>query len=306
MKCRLCGAEVGSLKKNTHYITSFLIQRCLDERGQNVRGRGSYYEIGPNIEYRFERDTSPEAIANNLQQPISDDIIERNRNNHPCSVDDYFCADCEAKFSVIESDYSNSIHSKIVQQNVYSFGSEFNAIFRSFFYLQFCRTILVKGESDNIEQSTFNILKSSILKYPNVDEVIGFYDLPISVSHLITVGEDKDYTCNCIIDDISWYCPHLLFMSDFVAQLYDDKNSLPFIGLFGINNLETYKNFILLDDSNFQIQVIDDSNRRLINERCYIFSQIIRSSISTLRSILNLPNWGAVYTRLIDVGLRNS
>ena len=268
MKCLLCSAEVESLKKNTHYISSFLIQRCFDQAGANKRGRGSYYDIHPSfVEYRFERDTSPDSIEKNLKRPATDVEIEREFNNHPCSVDDCFCSECERRFCAIEVDYCTSIHNKVVQQNVYSFEKQFNGIFRAFYYMQICRTLLVRGESQSIDPNTFFILKSAVLSYPNVNVIKGFYDLPITVSHLITKGDAKEYTNNNVIDFMAVFCPHVIFMNDFVVQLYDNINHLPFDTLFGVNCMERYKSYLMIGNSDFKFQVISDSKRRSINNK---------------------------------------
>lgn len=119
-KCRLCHEKEAD-KKGSHIVPHFLLKRIENIEGKPQRD----YELGFAIDKMgmssyFGRCVQPEKLEVTYGE-ISDEDIAKNR--HPLVVDNYFCTDCENRFSLIESEYSktiNKIESKIYESGVSS------------------------------------------------------------------------------------------------------------------------------------------------------------------------------------------
>lgn len=105
--CKLCREKLAE-KKGSHIVPHFLLRRI-----ENIEGKtGRDYELGFYIEEfdtksYFGRALQPDKLED-IYGALSDEEIEKNK--HPLVVDNFFCADCEYRFSLIESEYSKTLN----------------------------------------------------------------------------------------------------------------------------------------------------------------------------------------------------
>jgi hypothetical protein len=59
--------------------------------------------------------------------------------------------------------------------------------------------------------------------------------------------------------------PYLIFMNDFVIQFYDSEEEVRYLDYHGINDKETYLDYINLNEDNFKVKILDDKFRRHIS-----------------------------------------
>lgn len=108
-KCRLCNKK-DAIKKGSHIVPHFLLKRIENIEGKQQRDSELSFTIGKmGASSSFGRSIQPEKLAE-IYGEISDEDIAKNR--HQLVVDNYFCPDCENRFSLIESEYSKTIYKK--------------------------------------------------------------------------------------------------------------------------------------------------------------------------------------------------
>lgn len=105
--CSLCKIHIAD-KTNSHIIPNFLTKFAMSPTMERKRDGEVMVSISPllDIETYIGRDVKPELIETIKGRAMTEDEICNNFN--PMSRDNIFCSDCEKKFSVIESIYSNS------------------------------------------------------------------------------------------------------------------------------------------------------------------------------------------------------
>lgn len=119
-ECRLCHKKEAD-KKGSHIVPHFLLKRIENIEGKTQRD----YELGFAIDKMgmssyFGRSVQPEKLEETYGEMSDEDIA---KNRHPLVVDNYFCTDCENRFSLIENEYSKTIDkidSKIYESGVSS------------------------------------------------------------------------------------------------------------------------------------------------------------------------------------------
>lgn len=260
--CKFCNNKKAD-KKNTHYLTDAIIRRCLNINGSNEREKGFYFSINnekPYIEHNFQR-LSEDQIKSIIGRLPTDEEIEKAKKI-PFSVDNIFCSECEKKFTEIEEKFINKILKKFREEDLtdkYSIEIDENIICRNFFYLQIYRSAVCNPDFELDSNFTEKLRK---ILYEKRDD----YSIPLSVTYLQTTDKAKYYTEN-IVGYTSDKNPYIIFLCDFVIQVYDDVNNINFLELYGLNNEETYTNFININKKAFNFCVLqNDERKKFISE----------------------------------------
>ena len=118
--CRLC-LENKADKKGSHIVPHFLLKRIENIDGKTERDYELGFEIGRmGMSSHFGRAVQPYILEETFGN-ITDDDIEK--NSHPLIVDNYYCSECEKRFSLIESEYSltmSTVNSETYESGVSS------------------------------------------------------------------------------------------------------------------------------------------------------------------------------------------
>lgn len=276
-KCALC-KEKNANKKNTHYLTDAVIRACLNYEGNNERERGFFFNISNDshlVRFGFQRSTPPKLIERELKREPTEKEIEEAKEN-PYSVNDVFCSDCEALFGKIERPFLDVVYSKhnkigLLRQYI----ANNPIITRLFFILQFwrshaCNTVI------RLSPNTADEFRQIIL-HPDIVDVNLLKKYPMAVA-FIESRDQKDYTSH-FVGMASGKNPYVILMNDFVVQLFDSEKDIDFYPLYGLNDKETYKDYINYNEDSFIIQIIQEGEWHRISERYYI-SEIVVAVIN--------------------------
>lgn len=264
--CALCKVHKAD-KQNTHYLSDAIIRRNLNLDGGNSRETGFYYTLGdePYAKFGFQRNTNIDSVQQELQREPTIDECKAARNN-PFSVNDTFCKDCEDKFTSIETKFINEILPKIRKLNSDSkeISIEDTKTTRLFFLLQLWRSSICDSDF-NLPKDIEEIMRKILLNSNdcNLDELKQF---PISVSFLITDGDEKEFTNNItgFISDEKY--TKVIIMNDFILQYYNPQNEFWFDNLYGINELKDYHQYINVNEEKFVMKVIaNDKRLKILN-----------------------------------------
>ena len=265
--CALCGEKVAN-KTNTHCLTDAIIKRCLNIDGSISRDKGSYYKFSPqtaSVQYYYQRGVLPEINEEILGRPTTEEE-DKQAIQIPFSVDYVFCSDCEKLFTQYETSFTNSILNKFRKKsphNTDEISIKEAETLRMFFYLQLWRSsVCLKF---NLSASLQQELHNYILHPEEHHEEIN--SIPLSITYLET-RKDEDYTNN-IIGFGRTYNPYVIFMNDFVIQIYDPLEYMHFDELYGINELSNFKRYINFKETEFIVKVIKDEKRKQILENFF-------------------------------------
>lgn len=264
--CALCGNNIAG-KKNTHYLTDMIIRKCLNHDGGKDREKGSCFAVSPStisVNYHFQRGVPPEIIEGIIGRSSTDEEILQERII-PFSVDYVFCSDCEDIFSGIETNFSNRILPKFRKKTPHNTeevvirGTDISDL-RLFFYIQLWRSsVCGKMLLPNSLQKKLHdyILHSE----SHTDEI---NDIPLSITYLET-RKDEDYTGNIVAFGTTCN-PYVIFMNDFVVQVYDSSENKHFYELYGINEVSSFDQYINVGKNEFKVKVVNDEKRKVIME----------------------------------------
>ena len=263
--CALCGNRVAS-KKNTHYLTDMLIRKCLNVEGCNTREKGRYHVISPyriSADFHYQTRVLPEEIKEIIGR-LPTPKENQQEGKIPFSVDYVFCSDCEKNiFTSIEKDFSNRILPKFRKKTPHNTeevvirGTDISDL-RLFFYIQLWRSC-VCGKlplPDSLQQK----LHTFILHYKNPTDEI--YYIPLSITYLET-RKDEDYTGNIVTFGTTCN-PYVIYMNDFVVQVYDSLENKHFCELYGINEVSSFDQYINVGENEFRVKVVNDEKRKKI------------------------------------------
>lgn len=259
--CALCKVHKAD-KKNTHYLSDAIIRRNLNLDGGSSRETGFYYTLGdePCIKFGFQRNTNIERVKQELKREPNLDECSAAKAN-PYSVNDVFCKTCEDRFTSIETNFINEVLPRIrkLNSNSKEISIEDTKTTRLFFLLQLWRSSICDSDF-NLPKETEGIMRKILLNANecNLDELKQF---PISVSYLITEGDEKEFTNNItgFISDEKY--PKVIIMNDFIIQYYNPQNEFWFDNLYGINELKDYHQYINVNEEKFVIKVIANNKR---------------------------------------------
>ena len=261
MICALCHEKEAN-KKNTHYLSDGIIRKCLNIGGTNERERGFYFDISnenPFVEFNFQR-IDEVNLEKALGRTPNEEELE-NAREIPFSVDYVFCDTCEKKFTKFESDFSLAILPKLR-------GADLNGIeyltfkeaslIRMFFYIQVWRNSICE-EVFNLKKETQEELRLIILN----GETESINHFPLVITYLETLGGDNAFTEN-YVGSTSDKNPYIIFMNDFVVQIFDDKQSVNFEEFYGLNNKEDFGKSLNINEKEFAIKILTNDTRKAL------------------------------------------
>jgi hypothetical protein len=268
MICKCCNEKEAD-KKNTHYLTDSIIRKCLNENGTNYREKGFMFGLSnknPFVEFSFQRETNTTSIIEALGREPSDEEINIAKKN-AFSVDNYFCSDCENRFTIIENEFLKQILPKLREtnfQNINQRTIEFieNILIRKFFLLQFWRTSVCDPSFD-ISDSFRAKLYKGIFQDAETLKVI-----PLRVTYLNTVGNDFEYTKNSVgtLKDKSNY---IIFFNDFIIQAFEVFADINFTELYGLNGKENFPESFNFSEKHFVFDILFNQERIKFTEKLH-------------------------------------
>jgi hypothetical protein len=150
---------------------------------------------------------------------------------------------------------------------------------RLFFILQFWRCHVCNTEI-KLNQRVAEEFRGIIQNYDKIDiDVLKKY--PMSVSFILS-PKQKDHTRH-FVGMASGRNPYVIFMNDYVVQLYDDMESVNYYSLYGLNNKETFKDYINCNEDIFKIQIVQNNSWSRISDmffQCEIIPLVINEFIN--------------------------
>lgn len=109
--CKLCKEKLAE-KKGSHIVPHFLLKRIENIDGKKGREYELAYEIGEiETQPHIGRAVSPEKLEETYGKLTDEEIIIKNQSSS-LVVDHIFCADCEKRLAVIESEYAKTLVKK--------------------------------------------------------------------------------------------------------------------------------------------------------------------------------------------------
>lgn len=272
--CKLCLKKKAD-KKGSHIVPHFILKRI--ENIENNKGRD--YELGfvigeVNSSSHFGRAIQPEKLEEVYGEITDEDLIN---NKHPLIVDNFFCTECEKRFSEIENKYSKAI--EIIGDSEYETGllGEIGILF----WASVLWRMSINGKSGvKLTSQENELLRNTIDSYlPTVQGEINFELL--GQDGTVNLMSYKLLRCNKILqDDAKWLLFHPGFSKPFC--LFIDE----YILAFAIDN-----SFIEIDEIDFyginKIIYNAPINRIGIKEKIYGFRNEIYKSI-TNKMLLNV------------------
>lgn len=256
MKDRVCALckEKKADKKNTHYLTDSLFRSI---GGDGKREFGSYYDISNNtvaMRYIFQRNTPYEKIVESLgREPKSQEIEDAKRN--PFSVNDVFCVNCERLFSKIEDQFTKLVLPIIENHALLhddSIELDESRMMRLFCILQFWRCH-VCNTGIRLKADVAEFFRESLRHAEGCDDAL-LKQFPISVSYVKRkkeIGERNHYVGFTDSNN-----PFVVFLNNFVFQLFDSMEVVKYDSLYGINQEENYKEYINFNETHFKVKII--------------------------------------------------
>lgn len=261
MKCALCQINEAN-KKNTHFLTDFIIRSCLNSDGSNDREKGFYYNISPKTlftEFNFQRNTQPEIIEREIGRAATDEEIEKTKRIS-FAVDYIFCSNCEDIFTKIENEFATKFLAQFRKTDL-SDKNELvftEASFRLFFLMQVWRTSVCQN-IHKISEVTKEKIRVLLLKFNETQSK----SFPLMIAYLETTGGQKKYTEN-LVGYANGEHHKVIFMNDFVIQFFEDVNNIRCNSLYGINDIKKYNKYINYQEENFIVQIIHNTERKQI------------------------------------------
>lgn len=259
MLCALC-QEREANKKNTHYLSDGIIRKCLNIGGTNARERGFYFDISnenPFVEFNFQR--IDEVNLEKALGRLPNEKELENARQIPFSVDHVFCDVCEKSFTEFESAFSATILPKLRNSDLT--GIKFLtfkevSLIRMFFYIQIWRNSICE-EIFTLKKETQEELRLIILnnKIENINR------FPLALTYLETLGGDIAFTEN-YVGSTSDKNPYIIFMNDFVVQIFDNEDSINFEEFYGLNNTEDFEKTININEEEFTITILTNDERK--------------------------------------------
>ena len=135
-----------------------------------------------------------------------------------------------------------------------------------------------------LNQQTADDFQKLIHSYNNVDEsLLKLY--PMSVSYIVS-SKPKDHNKH-FVGLASWKNPYVIFMNDYIVQLYDSESEICFNPLYGLNNPNTYLDFINCKEDSFKMQFVQKDKWQIIANNYYNeIIPLLKEKYSTACSML--------------------
>jgi hypothetical protein len=261
--CALCKDEEAT-KTNTHYLSDGIIRRALNEDGSNVRAKSLNFDLSPStkdIEFKFGQKTSRSKLDEIYGREVTSEEIKKAMKIE-FSVDCVFCPRCEKIFTSIEDRFYKEILPKLRNADLSDTDHitlADNELVRLFFYMQYWRTHVATGKMP-LSSEIAEMMRLSVLNQSDMDSDL-FYELPIHIAFLETLGDDMEYTKNPVGHNGS-RSPYILMMNDFLIRLYEKNVASSYDSYHGLYNKETYQQMVNIDRGDFKIEIISDTTRK--------------------------------------------
>lgn len=280
--CKLC-LEREANKKNTHYLTDAIIRTCLNLDGTNEREKGLYFALdntNPFIDFNFQRLDELTLEATIGRKPTDEEI--ENAKSIPFSVDYVFCSECEKLFTEIETPFIEKILPRFRQSDLsgISVVTEADVVtVRNFFYIQLYRSAICEDiltfPSEFLEKLRLNILEKN-----------GDTSIPLSITYLQTVDGSAIYTENYIgfTNDRN---PFIVFMNDFVIQVYENEEAIKFLPFHGLNEQDTFAASININEQVFNFKIFDNATRKVFLNTV-IVNEKVKKTIQYYRDMFDM------------------
>lgn len=258
MNCPFCGKQAN--KKNTHYLTDFIIRKSFNPIGNNEREKGLFFNFSNDtgeIEFGIQRSTSIEEIEGVFKRELTDEEI-KDFGGLKYSVDNAWCKECEDIFSEIENDFHDKVLPKFRDVGVFEINEveiKDVRIVRMFIYIQILRSAICGKIALQLE--TINELRSFLHNYKTMPiNVLTKY--PVIFTYL----ETKENPTLNAVGYTNDRCPFIILMSDFVIQFYENQMKIPLLDFYGLNNVQADKRFVNVNESIFKVKIISDIKRK--------------------------------------------
>lgn len=277
MKCRLCLVNEAN-KSGAHIFSHALISKCVNV--PNGKGRDKELMIGYSAtgetDLYFGSAVSPEIVEKALGRAYEDADAKNNIND--IVRDNEFCSVCESLFGIIESSFSKTL--KAIREKGLGKISNCTEI-RLYFLIQAWRASACNYNdwklSANFEEKIRILVYQGCKTFQDdipQEIVIEINEIPMILTFLETPIGDESSNLLVITNDEN---PYLLFMCDFILQLFENKpKGIELPSLYTIN-----ENVIVSEiniGENFKIDFVDNEKRKII---------IRLSQEGTIKEILN-------------------
>jgi hypothetical protein len=125
-KCLLCKKNDAD-KEGSHIVPHFILKRIENIEGKSNRDYELGFTIeGLNVSSHFGRSVQPEKLEEVYGEITEEDIA---KNRHPLIVDNFFCANCENRLSIIENEYSKIIDNALTGEYESGVSAEIGTLF---------------------------------------------------------------------------------------------------------------------------------------------------------------------------------
>jgi hypothetical protein len=297
--CKLC-REREADRKNTHYLTDSIIRSCLNRDGSNDREKGMMFDISNNrnaIKARFQRNTSTKVVEKTFGRPATEEEIAEAKEI-PFSVNYVFCTPCEAIFTKIENDFTGQVLPKLRGHDFKGtpeLSLEPDAIIRLFFLLQVYRTSVCDPGfkiSDAFQETLRQLIYS-----PEPDLAV-LSAIPLNITYLNTVGDEKEYTKNTV-GIATFYGNQIILFNDFIIQAFEKPGDVKYVDFLGFNDSKTFGYFTNYQEKQFKFKVINHetkvklwagySGEKAANEKVFYRQEYISAYMAKYRVFPPVP-----------------
>lgn len=287
MVCKLCQINEAN-QTGSHILSSALISHCVNQIGKDGRDQEFMFGFSQSGEQDFfvGQNVLPEKIEEYNGEELTHEELEKNFNE--LIIDNYFCRSCEALFGEVESRFAQDLR-KIRTDTLRAI--ENNLIIRLYFIIQAWRASSCRYNDWNMSESFEEYCRILILEscsdLKNNVEIRKIAEIK-RVPLLLTYLETTDDNSSNVILITDHKAPYLLFLCDFVLQIYEvpsDNVKVPLLSFFNLNDTNTTGS-INFDEDTFQIMSLDNNHRHAL----------ISSTIST---ILAAPFWQELVIKFV-------
>jgi len=234
--CKLCLKNEAN-QTGAHILTHSLISKCVNEATKKGRDSELMFSFGQDgaTDLFVGRKVSLKKIKDVKGRDLTDEELGSNEN--AIVVDNYFCRSCEKLFGNVEAPFSASILKNIRDKQECNIVD--NITLRLFFIIQAWRASVCSFDGFKLSTTFEEFLKGIVFEGCNQinDEfekglTEKILSIPIILNHLETKSgkESKNLVCIPRREE-----PYLLFLCDFVLQLYEPNSEKKLLDYYNLN-----------------------------------------------------------------------
>jgi len=271
--CLLCENKKAN-KSGSHIIPAWMISTAFDINGKN-RNREiiyNYDNLKHDLPY-FGQEVLPEEIENEIGRSLSNEEIEKNKEEGHFLVKDYlFCTECEKRFGTIEQLFKVKVHDKIrdahfefTDKDLDIYTTEEKLIVRLFFYsiiwrVSIVNELAIKFER-KLEEKLRRILDTSLTldakrMRENARQIsTEICNIPLMV--LRTPVTEKN-TEKPVFMHEKYKQPHMTILNDYIVGIYSKASNVKGVKqtFFGLDKFLNYIEEINLNEDEFSIGLL--------------------------------------------------